>query len=78
MFILTFFGVVLGVALALNVIDKIRSYNNPEDRSVWQEGDSVMVRPKNSKGVGGFGFRIDNHLEQSAKEQIQKKVTNIK
>lgn len=73
MLILTFFGVVLGVALALNVIDKIRSYNNKEDRSVWQEGDSVMVRPKNSKGVGGFGVRIDDQMGQFDPKQSQHK-----
>ncbi len=59
MIVVVFFSVVILFSLALNGIDKIRSYNNKEDRSIWQEGDSVVVKPKDSPGVtGGFGRRL--------------------
>ena len=59
MMVLIFFGVVIAFSLALNIFDKIRSYNHREDRSVWQDGDSIVVKPKDAKGVGGgFGKRI--------------------
>lgn len=64
MIVLVFFGVVIMFSLTLNVIDKIRSYNNSSDRSVWQDGDSVVVKPKDAKGVGGgFGKRIDTNSD---------------
>lgn len=61
MIVLVFFAVVVLFSLLLNVIDKIRSYNNTEDRSVWQDGDSIIVKKKNAKGVGGgFGRKLEN------------------
>lgn len=61
MIVIVFFVVVLVFALLLNVIDKISSYNNHKDRSLWQDGDSVIVKPKDAKGVGGgFGKRLDS------------------
>lgn len=59
MIIFVFFGVVVLFSLLLNVIEKVRSYNNYNDRSIWQDGDSVVVRSKDSKGiVGGFGKKL--------------------
>lgn len=64
MIVIVFFGVVLLFALLLNVIDKIHSYNNKQDRSLWQDGDSVIVKPKDAKGVGGgFGKRLDSNQQ---------------
>ncbi len=57
MIVIITFGVVLIFALALNVIDKIRSYNNASDRSVWQDGDSVVVKHKDAE-ESGFNKRI--------------------
>lgn len=57
MIVIIIFGVVLIFALALNVIDKIRSYNNASDRSVWQDGDSVVVKRKDAE-ESGFNKRI--------------------
>lgn len=59
MSIIIFFSVVILFSVALNVIDKVRSYNHSDDHSVWQEGDSVIIMSKDSKGVvGGFGKKI--------------------
>lgn len=58
--ILILLGIVLLLALALNVIDKIRHYRNYDNRSIWQDGDSVIVKHKNAENVGGgFGKRLD-------------------
>lgn len=68
MVVVVFFSVVILFSIMLNVIDKIRSYNNTEDRSIWQDGDSVVVKPKDSPGVmGGFGRRLGEHDEMSEK-----------
>lgn len=59
MIIFVFFCIVVLFSLMLNVIDKVRSYNNYNDRSIWLDGDSVVVRSKDSKGiVGGFGQKL--------------------
>lgn len=59
MIVLIFFSVVILFSLLLNVIDKIRAYNNRNDRSIWEDGDSVLVKPKDSKGIiGGFGKKL--------------------
>lgn len=59
MIVLVFFSVVILFSLLLNVIDKIRSYNNQNDRSIWEDGDSVVVKPKDSTGIiGGFGKKL--------------------
>ncbi len=52
MSIVIFFAVVLLFALLLNVIEKVRSYNNAGDRSIWEDGDSVIVKPKDAKQKG--------------------------
>lgn len=60
MMALIFFGVVIAFSLLLTACDKIRSYKNSKDRSVWMDGDSVVVKPKDAKHVGGgFGTRLD-------------------
>ena len=59
MIVLIFFSVVILFSLLLNVIDKIRAYNNRNDRSIWEDGDSVVVKPKDSTGIiGGFGKKL--------------------
>lgn len=59
MIILVFLGIVVLFSLMLNVVDKVRSYNNYNDRSIWLDGDSVVVKSKNSKGiVGCFGKKL--------------------
>lgn len=59
MIVFVFFGVVILFSLLLNIIDKVRSYNNEEDRSIWQDGDSVVIKPKDSAGItGGFGKKL--------------------
>lgn len=59
MMVLVFFGVVILFALALNAIDKIRKYNNKSDQSIWEDGDSVVIKPKHTAGpIGGFGKRL--------------------
>jgi len=59
MIVLVFFGIVLSFALALTAIDKIRSYNNTKNRSLWMDGDSVVVKPKDAMDAGGgFGKRL--------------------
>ena len=59
MIVLVFFSVVILFSLLLNVIDKVRSYNNQNDRSIWEDGDSVVVKPKDSTGIiGGFGKKL--------------------
>lgn len=68
MAILVFFGVVLLFSLTLNVIDKVRSYNKTDNRSVWQDGDSVVVKPRDAHG-DGFARRI----EAPGKEQNAEK-----
>jgi len=60
MMALIFFGVVIAFSLMLTAIDKISSYEDSKDRSVWMDGDSVVVKPKDAKNVGGgFGTRLD-------------------
>lgn len=60
MIALTFFGVVILFSLILNVIDKIRSYRNKANRTIWQDGDSVVVKPKNSTGIiESFGKKLN-------------------
>lgn len=57
--VLIFFGIVILFSLMLTIYDKVRSYNNTSDRSVWEDGDSVVIKPKDAKGVGGgFGTRL--------------------
>lgn len=64
MAIFVFFAVVFAFALALNIIDKIRSYKKRENRSVWVDGDSIVVKPRDAEGVGGgFATRIDVETE---------------
>jgi len=59
MIVLVFFGIVICFALALTAIDKIHSYNNTNNRSLWMDGDSVVVKPKDAQEAGGgFGKRI--------------------
>lgn len=59
MIVLVFFSVVILFSLLLNVIDKVRAYNNRNDRSIWEDGDSVVVKPKDSTGIiGGFGKKL--------------------
>lgn len=59
MIVFVFFGVVILFSLLLNIIDKVRSYNNPEDRSIWEDGDSVVIKSKDSVGItGGFGKKL--------------------
>lgn len=59
MIVFVFFGVVILFSLTLNIIEKVRSYNNEEDRSVWEDGDSVVIKPKDSMGItGGFGKKL--------------------
>lgn len=68
MIVFVFFGAVILFSLLLNMIDKIRSYNNESDRSVWQDGDSVIVKPKDSTGVtGGFGQRLEIKKKDDSK-----------
>ena len=59
MFPLIFFGTVLLFALVLNIIDKVRSFRSPK-RTVWQDGDSVIVQSdeKSDKAPSGFSHRI--------------------
>lgn len=52
MSIIIFFAVVILFSLLLNIIEKIRSYNNASDRSIWEDGDSVVVKPKDAKQKG--------------------------
>lgn len=52
MSIIIFFAVVILFSLLLNIIEKIRSYNNASDRSLWEDGDSVVVKPKDAKQKG--------------------------
>lgn len=64
MTVLVFFGVVILFSLTLNVIDKIRAYNDKPNRSIWQDGDSVIVKPKDTQDAGGgFAKRLDNGQE---------------
>lgn len=59
MTVLVFFGIVLGFSLVLTAFDKIRSYNNSKNRSLWMDGDSVVIKPKDAKEAGGgFGKRL--------------------
>lgn len=70
MIIVSFFGIVVAFSLLLNVIDKIRSYNKPEDHSVWQDADGVVVKPKNSPGmVGAFGIHLDKYQENQKEDK---------
>lgn len=56
--IIIFFAVVIAFSLILNVIDKVRAYGK-DNRSIWQDGDSVVVKDKDAENVGGgFGKRI--------------------
>lgn len=59
MYILLFFGTVILFSLALNIIDKVRSYRKP-NRTLWQDGDSVIVKSddKPDKAPTGFSRRI--------------------
>lgn len=52
MSIIIFFAVVILFSLLLNIIEKVRSYNNASDRSIWEDGDSVVVKPKDAKQKG--------------------------
>ncbi|GEM_PF-5954345 len=64
MIVFVFFGVVILFSLMLNIIFKIKEYNQDSEKSVWEDGDSVVVKPKDSPGiVGGFGKRLyeQNH-----------------
>lgn len=64
MSILVFFGVVILFSVTLNAIDKINSYNHTKDRSLWEEGDSVIIKHKKNPNVGGgFATRIDQKQE---------------
>lgn len=65
MIVFVFFGVVILFSLLLNIIFKVKDYNHVPDKSLWEDGDSVIIKPKDSPGiVGGFGHRIDSRLEQ--------------
>ena len=57
MIVLVIFSTVILFSLTLNVIQKIRSYNNASNRSLWQDGDSVVVKPKD-EAESGFNKRI--------------------
>lgn len=71
MSILIFFSVVLLFSLALNIVDKVRSYNKRHDCSIWQDGDSVVVKPKDTPGImGGFGIRLDETPEKSDNNKL--------
>jgi len=64
MIVFVFFGVVILFSLLLNVFFKIKDYNQDSEKSVWEDGDSVIIKPKDSPGiVGGFGKRLNgqNH-----------------
>lgn len=71
MIVFVFFGVVILFSLLLNMIEKIRSYNNESDRSVWQDGDSVIVKAKDSTGViGGFGQRLEIDKKENQESKV--------
>lgn len=56
MMIVVFFSVVILFAIVLNVFYKIKGYRS-KDRSVWEDGDSVVIRGKEPRQTG-FGHRI--------------------
>ena len=64
MIVFIFFGVVILFSLALNVIHKVRSFNNRSDRSIWQDGDSVIVKKRDAE-TSGFDHKIDNPLSNN-------------
>lgn len=43
MIVLVFFGVVIFFSLALNAIDKVRSFSHDHE-SIWEDGDSVRIK----------------------------------
>lgn len=53
MIVLVFFGIVILFSLMLNVVDKVRAFNNKEGFSFSFDGDSVMVKSKRVNGVRG-------------------------
>lgn len=57
MAIFIFFAVVLLFSLALNIYYKVRSFNNSSNRSLWQDGDSIVVKPKDAP-ESGFNRKI--------------------
>ena len=57
MIVLVFFAVVILFSLLLNAIDKIMAYKE-KDHTVWEDGDSVIVKDNKPHKTTNFCRRI--------------------
>lgn len=55
--VLVFFSVVLLFSLTLNAIYKVKEYKS-DDKTVWEDGDSVCIKEENDQFNISFMQRI--------------------